>query len=81
MNVELEVATQVYRMRELHEKFSLGEFEEMNSLYSNDFQGWLFMPSTGKVELYDVEQIRDGNKGAAEYYRNKNNVQYMYRGE
>ncbi|WP_172372701.1 DUF4440 domain-containing protein [Sporosarcina jiandibaonis] len=71
MNIEVEVATQVYRMRALHEGFSAGEFEEMNALYSKDFQGWLFMPSTGKVELYNAEQIREGNKGAAQYYRNK----------
>lgn len=71
MNIELEVAAKIYRMRELHERFSLGKFEEMNALYSNEFQGWLFTPSTGKVERYNAEQIRDGNKGAAQYYLNK----------
>lgn len=33
MSFESEVVSQVYRMRELHEHFSNGLYEEMNALY------------------------------------------------
>ncbi|MGE6256689.1 DUF4440 domain-containing protein [Heyndrickxia sporothermodurans] len=79
MSFESEVASQVYRMRELHEHFSNGLYEEMNALYSDEFQGWLYIPSTGKLELYDANQIREGNKEAAEYYKGKR-IQFVYSG-
>ncbi|MGE8205605.1 DUF4440 domain-containing protein [Heyndrickxia sp. NPDC080065] len=79
MNIESEVATQVYRLRELHENFSEGKFEEMNALYSDEFQGWLYMPISGELEFYNAEQIRKGNQEAAEYYKNKN-IKFIYSG-
>lgn len=58
MSIEAELASQIYRLEELHNQFANGEFEEMNSLYADNFQGMLYMPSSGKMETYNVEQIR-----------------------
>jgi len=79
MNIEEEVMKQVYRMEELHNKFSTGEWKEMNELYSDEFQGVLYMPKSGKIEEYDAHQIRDGNKMAASYYKDKN-IKFTYSG-
>ncbi|SDQ92055.1 hypothetical protein [Virgibacillus salinus] len=65
MSIENEIATSVYRMRELHENFSNGSFNEMNKYYSKEFQGYLYMPGKDQVKLFNAEQIKEGNKGAA----------------
>lgn len=69
MSMESEVAAQIYRLQELHNRFAAGEYEEMNALYSEDFQGTLYMPSSGTIETYNAGQIREGNKEAAAYYK------------
>lgn len=53
---------QIYRLEELHHNFSNGEYEEMNTLYSDEFQDFLYIPSSGKAEMHNAEQIRKGNK-------------------
>ncbi|ASK63898.1 hypothetical protein CFK37_17900 [Virgibacillus phasianinus] len=79
MTIEQEVSTKVYKMMELHQNFSEGLFEEMNSFYSDDFQGLLYMPWVGELERYDVEGIKEGNRLAAEYYKDKD-IQFIYTG-
>lgn len=79
MSIEAEVSKRVYQMRELHEEFSNGRFEEMNDLYSDDFKGWLYIPSKDKVELYNAEQIKQGNKEAAKSYQGKE-IKFIYSG-
>lgn len=79
MNMEAEVAVQVDRMRELHDDFSNGNYEEMNSYYSDDFQGWLYMPSKGQVEFFNAKEIKQGNQEAAAYYKGKK-IKFIYSG-
>ncbi|UOQ92663.1 hypothetical protein MUO14_19920 [Halobacillus shinanisalinarum] len=79
MSIENEVATRVYRMRELHENFSNGCFDEMNGYYSGEFQGYLYMPDKDQVEFFNAEQIKEGNKGAATHYKGKN-IKFLYSG-
>ncbi|MFD2129790.1 DUF4440 domain-containing protein [Pseudogracilibacillus auburnensis] len=79
MSIEAEVSKRVYQMRKLHEEFSNGRFEEMNDLYSDDFKGWLYIPSKSKVELYNAEQIKQGNKEAAKSYQGKE-IKFIYSG-
>lgn len=79
MTIEQEVLKEVYNMTELHRRLSAGEFEEMNRLYSSDFQGWLYMPWVGELEQYNVETIKEGNRLAAEYYYGKE-IQFFYTG-
>ncbi|MBO1005800.1 DUF4440 domain-containing protein [Pseudogracilibacillus auburnensis] len=79
MSIEAEVSKRVYQMRKLHEEFSNGRFEEMNDLYSDDFKGWLYIPSKNKVELYNAEQIKQGNKEAAKSYQGKE-IKFIYSG-
>lgn len=79
MTIEQEVAYEVYKMMELHRKLSVGQFEEMNSLYSDDFQGWLYMPWVGELEQYNAETIKEGNRLASEYYNGKE-IQFVYTG-
>jgi len=50
LTIEQEVSNEVYKMMDLHQKFSEELFEEMNGLYSDDFQGWLYMPWVGELE-------------------------------
>lgn len=71
LNMEAEVTAKVYRMRELHEEFSKGNYEEMNDNYSDDFQGWLYMPWNEEVEFFNAEEIKQGNQEAAAYYKGK----------
>lgn len=72
MGIEAEVAKRVYRYIELHEKeFSLGQAAEMNSMISEQFEGWLFRPSVGHMERYDAAALRAGNEKAADYYKGK----------
>ncbi|MFF3924388.1 nuclear transport factor 2 family protein [Paenibacillus lactis] len=71
MSIEAELASKIYRLEELHNQFVNGEFEEMNALYADDFQGMLYMPSSGKIETYNAKQIRKGNEDAANYYKGK----------
>lgn len=77
--IESEVANQIYRMMQLHENFSIGSYEEMNTMYADDFQGMLYIPHMGEVEHYNAEQIRAGNKEAAEFYKGKN-IKFIYSG-
>lgn len=79
MSIEQEVSNEVYKMMELHRRLSEGQFEEMNSLYSDDFQGWLYMPWVGELEQYNAETIREGNRLASEYYKGKE-IQFVYTG-
>jgi len=79
MNLKSEVSAQIYRLETLHNRFADGEYEEMNALYSEDFQGTLYMPSTGKIEIYNAEQIREGNKEAAKYYQGKQ-IRFIFSG-
>lgn len=79
MNLESEITKQVYLSMEYHNAFRLGDYSKLNSLISEDFQGWLYMPWTGKVEHYDAEKIRDGNKHAANYYEGKD-INFTYTG-
>lgn len=79
MTIEQEVAYEVYKMMELHRKLSEGQFEEMNRLYSDDFQGWLYMPWVGELEQYNAETIKEGNRLASEYYNGKE-IQIVYTG-
>lgn len=79
MTIEQEVAYEVYKMMELHRKLSVGQFEEMNRLYSDDFQGWLYMPWVGELEQYNAETIKEGNRLASEYYNGKE-IQFVYTG-
>lgn len=79
MNLEAEVAAQVYRMMDLHGEFSHGSYKEMNDCYSEKFQGWLYMPKEDEVQFFNVEQIRQGNKAAAAYYKGKS-VKFNYSG-
>lgn len=79
MTIEQEVAYEVYKMMELHRKLSEGQFEEMNRLYSDDFQGWLYMPWVGELEQYNAETIKEGNRLASEYYNGKE-IQFVYTG-
>jgi ketosteroid isomerase-like protein len=66
-------------MRELHENFSNGNFQEMNEMYSEDFQGWFYMPREDKVQFFNSEQIKQGNQGASEYYKDKK-IKFIYSG-
>ncbi|MGP4106780.1 hypothetical protein [Virgibacillus sp. L01] len=77
MSIENEIATRVYRMRELHENFSNGSFNEMNKYYSKEFQGYLYMPDKDQVKLFNAEQIKEGNKGAALHYKGKH-IKFIY---
>ncbi|WP_430787094.1 hypothetical protein VBD025_15545 [Virgibacillus flavescens] len=79
MTIEQEVSTKLYKMMELHQKFSEGLFEEMNSLYSYDFQGWLYMPWVGELEQFNAESIKEGNRLAAEYYKGKD-IHFVFTG-
>lgn len=79
MSIESELSSQIYRLGELHNDFRNGEFEEMNTLYSDEFQGILYMPSTGKMEMYNAEQIKKGNEDAAHYYKGKN-IKFIFSG-
>lgn len=79
VTIEQEVAYEVYKMMELHRKLSEGQFEEMNRLYSDDFQEWLYMPWVGKLEQYNAETIKEGNRLASEYYNGKE-IQFVYTG-
>jgi len=79
VSIEQEVSNEVYKMMELHRKLSEGQFEEMNNLYSDDFQGWLYMPWVGELEQYNAETIREGNRLASEYYKGKE-IQFVYTG-
>lgn len=79
MTIEHEVSEKVFKMMELHCRFSEGMYEEMNSLYSDDFQGWLYMPRVDALEQYDAHGIKEGNRQAADYYKGKN-IQFVYSG-
>lgn len=79
MSIETELSAKVYHLMTLYEEFSDGKYEEMNGLYSDDFQGWLYMPRVGNVELFDVEKIRLGNEEAANYYKGKK-VRFVFSG-
>ncbi|KOR89578.1 nuclear transport factor 2 family protein [Paenibacillus solani] len=79
MSIESELSSQIYRLEELHNNFANGDYEELNSLYSDEFQGILYMPSTGKIEIYNAEQIRKGNEDAAHYYQGKN-IKFIFSG-
>lgn len=68
MSIESELAGINFRLMELHRRFEYGEYEEMNSLYSEDFQGRLFQPRNGRVENYDFDRIQEGNREAAGHY-------------
>ncbi|MBM7601067.1 hypothetical protein JOC34_003488 [Virgibacillus halotolerans] len=79
MTIEQEVSNGVYKIMDLQQKLSEGLFEEMNSLYSNDFQGWLYMPWVGEVEQYNADSIKEGNRLASEYYKGKD-IQFVFTG-
>ncbi|WP_047984386.1 DUF4440 domain-containing protein [Ornithinibacillus californiensis] len=79
MSIEQELSTKVYKMMDLHQKFSEGQYEEMNRLYSDDFQGWMYMPWVDELEHCNAESIREGNKHAAEYYKGKD-IQFIFSG-
>ncbi|WP_026570675.1 hypothetical protein [Sediminibacillus terrae] len=79
MRIEEEVAAKVYRMRELHEDFSRGCYQEMNDNYSNHFTGKLYMPAIGEVRTFTGEEIKEGNKEAASYYKGKK-ITFIYSG-
>ncbi|WP_079526253.1 DUF4440 domain-containing protein [Halobacillus hunanensis] len=79
MSIENEVASRVYRMRELHEDFSKGRYDEMNEYYSKEFQGYLYMPDQDQVELFNFEQIKEGNESAAAHYKGKD-IRFIYSG-
>lgn len=68
MSIESELASINFRLMELHRRFEYGEYEEMNSLYSQDFEGRLFQPRNDQVETYDVDRIREGNREAAAHF-------------
>ncbi|QDP41525.1 hypothetical protein [Radiobacillus deserti] len=51
----------------------------MNNLYSDDFQGWLYMPWVEKLEQYNTETIKEGNRLASKYYKGKN-IQFVFTG-
>lgn len=71
MGIEIEVAKHVYRLMELHEAFSDGNYDEMNDYYSNDFTGWMYMPRNGEVVFLNGDEIKEGNQEAAKYYEGK----------
>ncbi|WP_100011234.1 hypothetical protein [Lentibacillus sediminis] len=79
MRIEQEVSNKIYRLMELHQEFANGKYKEMNELYSDDFQGWLYMPRGGKVEKLDVKDIKEGNEEAANYYKGKK-IQFNFSG-
>lgn len=58
-------------MRELHEQMTRGKFEELNTYYSKDFMGYLFIPGSGEVEQMNYEAITKGNSNAASSIRGK----------
>ncbi|SEQ87795.1 hypothetical protein SAMN05216232_3536 [Virgibacillus subterraneus] len=71
MGLEQEVSNEVYRLMELHQEFESGNYEEMNDLYSDEFQGWLYMPSLGQVEKFNLKDIKEGNEEAANHFKLK----------
>ncbi|SDL84909.1 hypothetical protein [Sediminibacillus halophilus] len=71
LRMEDEIAAKVHRMRELHEKFSQGHYQEMNDNYSDHFIGRLYMPAEDKVLTFTGEEIKQGNQQAADYYHGK----------
>ncbi|KGP73387.1 hypothetical protein [Pontibacillus yanchengensis] len=79
MSIDAEVANQIYRMRELHEDFSKGNYQEINEYYSKDFQGYLYMPDEDQVELFNASQIKEGNQNAASHYEGKD-IRFVYSG-
>ncbi|WP_077326557.1 DUF4440 domain-containing protein [Virgibacillus siamensis] len=79
MGIEQEVSYEVYRLMELHQEFESGKFEEMNELYSDEFQGWLYMPGAGQVDTFNVEDIKEGNKEAANHFKDKK-IQFVFSG-
>ncbi|WP_042147803.1 hypothetical protein [Paucisalibacillus sp. EB02] len=79
MMIEQEVSKEVFTMMKLHQSFSDGLYEEMNSLYSDEFQGWLYMPWSDELEHYNDKDIREGNRLAAEYYKGKD-IQFIFTG-
>ncbi|MUK87898.1 hypothetical protein GMD78_05730 [Ornithinibacillus sp. L9] len=79
MPIEQEVSSEVYKMMDLHQKFSEGLFEEVNSFISDDFQGMLYMPWNGEVKQFNSESIREGNRLASQYYKGKD-IQFVFTG-
>ncbi|MFD1739202.1 hypothetical protein ACFSCX_22220 [Bacillus salitolerans] len=79
MTIEQEISNEIYKMMHLHQKFSEGKFEELNNLYSDDFQGWLYMPWVGELEHFNAASIKKGNRLAAEYYKGKD-ITFIYTG-
>ncbi|EZH64868.1 hypothetical protein DH09_20360 [Bacillaceae bacterium JMAK1] len=74
-----EVTAQVHKMRELHERMAKGEFEELNTYYSKNFIGYLYMPKNDIVEQMNYEAITTGNCNAANFYKGKD-IQFKYSG-
>ncbi|ASN06168.1 Cif family virulence factor [Virgibacillus necropolis] len=79
MGLESELSTKVYRLMELHQEFADGNYEEMNALYADDFQGSLYMPRVGQVENFNADQIKEGNKEAANHFNGKK-MQFIFSG-
>ncbi|GAK14620.1 DUF4440 domain-containing protein [Geomicrobium sp. JCM 19039] len=77
MDIKHEVIEQIKRMQHLHNQFSHGEYVALNNYYSEAFTGYLFMPTTGKVETYDCNTIKDGNKQGAQFY-NGQHISFTY---
>ncbi|SEQ94423.1 protein of unknown function [Virgibacillus subterraneus] len=79
MGLEQEVSNEVYRLMELHQEFENGNYEEMNDLYSDEFQGWLYKPSLGQVEKFNLKDIKEGNEEAANHFKGKK-IQFIFSG-
>jgi hypothetical protein len=79
MILESKITEQVYLSMKFHNSFKKGEYSELNNMISEDFQGWLYMPWSDKVEHYNAEKIREGNKNAASFYNGKD-IKFTYTG-
>ncbi|HET7627997.1 MAG TPA: hypothetical protein VFK44_06360 [Bacillales bacterium] len=65
---------------ELHQAFKEGEYEELNTLYSDEeFQGQLYIPRVGHVQSFNVQEIREGNREAATNFKGKN-IHFVFSG-
>lgn len=79
MGIEQEISNEIYRLMDLHQEFENGNYEEMNGLYADEFQGWLYMPGVGQVETFNIEDIKEGNKEAANHFKGEK-IQFVFSG-
>lgn len=61
----------IHRHNQLHCDFATGTADEINQMISDQFVGWLYRPSTADLEQLRTDEIRNGNRQAAEYYKGK----------